>query len=218
MAEQRGDFSYEDIMTLFRQENRSPQLTKVDPALYDKVATYIRTLRKEGEREITMNSGSHASMMLSDQLKKAIDKSKRVYELRTRKISLIALRKVAGDNPDTTNLTPDELVLFSSLTSVIGAHKDSHADYETLGPRTSRSDDMVEMPSAAKAEKPQAPEDAVSTEVQDELVLARVLEDVPTFAGVDKDYKLRKEDIVSLPRTVATTLLSHGKIRLVGQS
>ncbi len=218
MAEQRGDFSYEDIMTLFRQENRSPQLTKVDPALYDRVSAYIRTLRKEGEREIAMNSGSHASMMLSDQLKKAIDKSKRVYELRTRKISLIALRKVAGDSPDTTNMTPDELVLFSSLTSVLGAHRDSNADYETLGPRTSRSDEMVEVPSVAKRDKSEKHEEAASPETQDDLILARVLEDVPTFAGVDKDYRLRKEDIVSLPRTVATTLLSHGKIQLVGQS
>jgi len=220
MAEQRGDMNYEDIMTLFRQENRSPQLTKVDPALYDRISAYIKSVRKESEREIGMNPSSHASMMLNDQLKKAIDKAKRVYELRTRKISLIALRKVSGDSPDISNLTPDELVLFSSLTSVLSAHKDANADFEVLGPRTTRQEEMVEMPSLKKEEpkakaKAEAPEPEEDT---DSLVMARVLEDVPTFAGVDRDYKLRKEDVVSIPRSVAETLLSHGKIKLIGSS
>ncbi len=208
--------NYEDIMTLFRQENRSPQLTKVDPALYDRISAYIKSIRKESEREIAMNPGSHASMMLNDQLKKAIDKAKRVYELRTRKISLIALRKVSGDNPDTSNLTPDELVLFSSLTSVLAAHKDSNADFEVLGPRTARQEEVVDVPSL-KRDEPKA-KDAAPEEPGDELVMARVLEDVPTFAGVDRDYKLRKEDVVSIPRSVADTLLSHGKIKLIGSS
>jgi len=220
MAEQRGDMNYEDIMTLFRQENRSPQLTKVDPALYDRISAYIKSIRKESEREIGMNPSSHASMMLNDQLKKAIDKAKRVYELRTRKISLIALRKVSGDNPDTANLTPDELVLFSSLTSVLAAHKDSNADFEILGPRTTRQEEMVEVPTMKKeAPKVKAKAEEIPPENDgDGLVMARVLEDVPTFAGVDRDYKLRKEDVVSIPKSVADTLLSHGKIKIIGSS
>ena len=220
MAEQRGDMNYEDIMTLFRQENRSPQLTKVDPALYDRISAYIKSIRKESEREIAMNPSSHASMMLNDQLKKAIDKAKRVYELRTRKISLIALRKVSGDSPDTSNLTPDELVLFSSMTSVLLAHKDSNADFETLGPRLARQEEMVEVQTMKKEEpKAKAKADEPSADAEGErLVMARVLEDMPTFAGVDRDYKLRKEDIVSIPKSVADTLLSHGKIKLIGSS
>ena len=216
MAEQRGDMNYEDIMTLFRQENRSPQLTKVDPALYDRMSAYIKSIRKESEREIAMNPGSHASMMLNDQLKKAIDKAKRVYELRTRKIALVALRKVSGDNPDTSNLTPDEIVLYSSITSVLSAHKDSNADFEILGPRTGRQEEVVEVASLKREEPRAKPKEPPAGQVKDELVMARVLEDVPTFAGVDRDYKLSKEDVVSIPRSVADTLLSHGKIKIIG--
>ncbi len=209
--------TYEDIMGLFRLENKSSQLTKVDPALYDKMSAYIKTLRKESEREIAMNPMSQASMMLNDQLKKAIDKSKRVYELRQRKIALLALRKVAGDNPDTGNLTPDELVLFSSMTSVIGAHKDSNADFEELGPRFTQPKDVTELPEVptTKACQDNKPEGA-SDKISDELVLVRVLEDLPTFAGVDKDYKLKKEDIISLPKGIANTLVSHGKASVIG--
>ncbi len=216
MVAERGDMGYEDIMGLFRQENKSSQLTKVEPTLYDKMGAYIKVLRKESEREIAMNPMSQASMMLNDQLKKAIDKSKRVYELRQRKISLLALRKVAGDNPDTGSLTPDELVLFSSLVSVLGAHKDSKADFEELGPRYVQHKDIVELPAApaAKAcdEKKEEPAGA------EELIMVRVLEDVPTFAGVDKDYKLRKEDIISLPKGIANALVSHGKAKVIGSA
>jgi len=214
MATDRGDIGYEDIMGLFRQENKSSQLNKVDPALYDKMAAYIKTLRKESERELAMNPMSQASMMLNDQLKKAIDKAKRVYELRQRKIALLALRKVAGDNPDTGNLTGDEIVLFSNLVSVLGAHKDSKADFEELGPRYTTPKDVSELP-AAPAKKACEPKDQVA-ELEEELVLVRVLEDVPTFAGVDKEYKLRKEDIISLPKTIAGALVSHGKATVIG--
>jgi len=219
MVEQRGDVNYEDIMTLFRQENKSPQLTKVASTLYDDVSEYIKKVRKESEREIAMNPSSHASMMLNDQLKKAIERSKRVYELRQRKIALLALRRCAGDNPSTDNLTPDELVLFSSLTSVLGAHKDSNADFEDFGPKPTKQDPMVAVPEAHPKAVCEAKREAA---VQDpdfvKLVLARVLEDVPTFAGVDREYRLKKEDVVSLPESIAKTLQSHGKIQLIGSA
>ena len=219
MPPERVEMSYEEIMGLFRQENKSSQLTKVDPTLYDKIGTYIKMLRKESERELAMNPMSQASMMLNDQLKKAIEKSKRVYELRQRKISLLALRKVAGDNPDTGNLTPDELILFSSLTSVLGAHKDSNADFEELGPRFSQPSDVVQLPNAPPKEACEAKREAAPEgESQEDLVLVRVLEDVPTFAGVDRDYKLRREDVVSIPKSIAGTLLSHGKVKIIGSA
>lgn len=219
MAESGGEFTYEDIMTLFRQENKSPQLTKVDAALYENISEYIKSIRKENEREIAMNPSSHASMMLNDQLKKAIDKAKRVYELRQRKISLLALRKVAGDNPSTDNLTPDELVLFSSLTSVLAAHKDSNADFEELGPRQAKKEQVVVLPESPTSKVcEERSEAAAEAEGQARLITARVLEDVPTFVGVDREYSLRKEDVVSLPEGIAKTLLDHGKIRIIGSA
>ena len=219
MAEKRGDISYEDIMTLFRQEYRTPQLTKVDQALYQKINQYIRSLRKECEKEMAVNPSSQASMMLNDQLKKATDKAKRAYELRQRKIALLALRKVAGDNPETGSLTPDELVLLSSLISVLGAHKDNNADFEGCGPSFSDPREIVQLSEpATKREEEGPPGEAQAAEPPEELVLVRVLEDVPTFAGVDRDYTLKREDVLSLPRKIADTLVSHGKIKLVNRS
>lgn len=218
MADKRGDIGYEDIMTLHRVEYRSQQLTKVDPALYQKMGAYIRSLRKENEKEIAKNPNSPASMMLSDQLKKSTDKAKRVYELRQRKIALLALRKVAGDSPETGNLTPDELVLFSSLVSVLAAHRDKNADLDASEPRAPVN--SVAHPSNISEGKADVGANGESDEqdTHDGFALVRVMEDVPTFAGIDRDYTLKKEDVVSLPKSVADTLAAHGKIRLIEPS
>lgn len=52
---------------------------------------------------------------------------------------------------------------------------------------------------------------------QDELVpvLIRVLEDLPTFAGPDRDYSLAREDLVTLPRVLADVLVNSGKATLI---
>jgi len=101
----------------------------------------------------------------------------------------------------------------------MGAHKDSKADFEELGPRFTQPKDvemLPDVPTDGTCEKRDASKKA--SESADDLVLVRVLEDVPTFAGVDKDYKLRKEDVVSIPKNIANTLLSHGKIKIIGSA
>ena len=46
-------------------------------------------------------------------------------------------------------------------------------------------------------------------------VVVHVLEDLPPFAGLDTTYSLKKEDVVTLPRTIAEILVSRGKARIV---
>lgn len=42
-------------------------------------------------------------------------------------------------------------------------------------------------------------------------VLIRILEDLPTFAGPERDYSLCKEDIITMPKVLAEPLVSTGK-------
>lgn len=46
-------------------------------------------------------------------------------------------------------------------------------------------------------------------------VLIRVLEDLPEFAGPERDYSLMKEDIVTLPKVLADALVNTGKANVV---
>jgi DNA replication factor GINS len=42
-------------------------------------------------------------------------------------------------------------------------------------------------------------------------VLLRILEDIPPFAASDRNYNLKKEDVVSLPPAIAKTLIARKK-------
>ncbi len=63
-------------------------------------------------------------------------------------------------------------------------------------------------------QQPAEPE-IVSTEETPEpeadTMVIRVLEDLPPFAGPDRDYELHKEDIVTLPRAMAAILVNNQK-------
>lgn len=48
-----------------------------------------------------------------------------------------------------------------------------------------------------------------------EPVLIRILEDLPEFAGPDRDYKLLREDLVTLPRVLADVLVNSEKAVLI---
>lgn len=54
---------------------------------------------------------------------------------------------------------------------------------------------------------------SVPSEDRSELspVLIRILEDLPTFAGPERDYSLCKEDIITMPKVLAEPLVSTGK-------
>ncbi len=61
-------------------------------------------------------------------------------------------------------------------------------------------------------EPTQAHEEAPSEETSDLApVLIRILEDLPAFAGPERDYSLCKEDIITMPKVLAEPLVSTGK-------
>ena len=58
-------------------------------------------------------------------------------------------------------------------------------------------------------EEPPATADAENPELTP--VLIRILEDLPEFAGPDRDYSLTKEDVVTLPKVLADVLINTEK-------
>lgn len=53
--------------------------------------------------------------------------------------------------------------------------------------------------------------DAPEKDAELESILVRIKEDLPEFAGPERDYKLSKEDIVTLPRVLAEALVNSDK-------
>lgn len=58
-----------------------------------------------------------------------------------------------------------------------------------------------------------APEEAMASEEigKEDMVVIRILEDLPTFSGPEQDYKLFKEDIVRMPTMMADALIGRNK-------
>ena len=53
---------------------------------------------------------------------------------------------------------------------------------------------------------------------QEGMVLIRVLEDLPAFAGPDRDYNLKKEDLATIPKVMADALVNVNKAVIVRPS
>ncbi len=64
----------------------------------------------------------------------------------------------------------------------------------------------------AQAEEPLPAEEAPAPLLQEEEsdnMVVRILEDLPTFSGPYRDYSLRKDDVVLMPRSLAEALVSR---------
>ena len=92
------------------------------------------------------------------------------------------------------------------------------------GPRT--SNDVISSPGTAptnaigpvpkvalQANTISAPlsQSLASGQITMDQMLMRILEDLPAIAGLDRDYRLRKGDVITLPPMLAKTLLARKK-------
>lgn len=79
-------------------------------------------------------------------------------------------------------------------------------------------DDSLDPPSAAETDFNDAPAAAPAapvSEMDEDTVLIRVTEDLPTFAGPERDYSLKKEDLVRMPKMMAQVLVNREKAVVV---
>ncbi len=67
------------------------------------------------------------------------------------------------------------------------------------------------VPETGAPETPAPEKPAETAEADLEPILIRVLEDLPEFVGPDRDYKLAREDLVTLPRVLADILVGSEK-------
>jgi DNA replication factor GINS len=77
----------------------------------------------------------------------------------------------------------------------------------------SEPDDIVQQPAEPEIVTPEEPAAA-----ENDTMVIRVLEDLPPFAGPDRDYELHREDIVTLPRAMAMVLVNSQKAAEVNPS
>jgi DNA replication initiation complex subunit (GINS family) len=222
MADELVDF--ERVTKVYREESSKKTLSRLEPDFYGKLGTYLRGLEARAAEEVTKGPNSPKAMLLQDELRKVLKKRDQIFQYRERKIALLASSKASGGEADVSGLAAPEAELFAHLVALLkqtreaafagGGLPPAPAPAPATAPPPAARSPATSAPAPVFQRLAEPPKKIAPPEPKD-LVVVHVLEDLPTFAGIDAKYTLRKEDVVTLPRAIAKVLIDRGKVRIV---
>jgi len=194
-----------DLRVKTFKERKEGRLTKLPTRFYSELEILERQIR-----EILKDTRDNPQRLekANANVRKFSDMKLELHKNRERKLTDLAREKVNGQNPNTDNVHHSENEYLISLCKVIEKHRE-----KTL---------LNKIPAKLDESLPEEPrtepkEIAERTEKQnDEYIEIKVLEDLPTFTGMDaKNYTLKNKDIVLIPLYNARMLSEAGKVKLV---
>ena len=195
-----------DLRVQTFKERKEGRLTKLP-------ATFYRRLKilEIQIREIIEESKDNAQRLekANADVRKFSDMKLELHKNRERKLTDLAREKVNGQNPNMENIHQNENEYLISLCSVIEKHRAN----------TLLNEISIDADTPVLEEKRIEPKEKATTKIEpqnNEYIEIKVLEDLPTFTGMDaKNYSLKSNDIVSIPIYNARILSDAGKVRLV---
>ena len=190
-----------DLRVQTLKERKEGKLTKIPTRFYEQISNLESQIRK-----IIENSKGNVKRLekSNSDMRKLMDLKLDLHKLRERKLTDLAREKINGQSPNTNNVHSNEAEYLESICSVIEKHRENtllSTDFEFI------PEVKVEKKPEVKVEKkPENPE----------YLNVKVLEDLPTFTGMDaKNYTLKNGDIESIPIYNARMLSDAGKVKLV---
>lgn len=218
------DVNFERVTKVYREESGKKTLVGLEANFYDKLAAYVARLDESANKESQKDPNSPKALLLQDELRKVRKRRDQIFTYRERKLALLASSRASGAEVELPNLPVPERILFDDMVALL---RKSRADAFGGSPFGTEPSPRESEPKPA--EPSSSPKDASRMKVvkADETrrvatpptlkdhVLVHVLEDLPPFAGIDTTYRLRKEDVVTLPKTIAQILVDRGKARII---
>tara|TARA_B100001250_G_scaffold5435_1_gene4560 strand:+ start:2832 stop:3485 length:654 start_codon:yes stop_codon:yes gene_type:complete len=203
-----------DLRVQTLKERKEGRLTKMPTSFYDQVINLENQIKK-----VIDNSKDNVKRLekSNSDMRKLMDLKLDLHKLRERKLTDLAREKVNGQNPNTDNVHPNESEYLESICSVIEKHRENtllNTDFKFIPEK------IVEKPEIEVENKPEIKIEK-KPEVEKkpdnpEYLSVKVLEDLPTFTGMDaKNYTLKNGDIESIPIYNARMLSDAGKVKLV---
>lgn len=187
------EISFRRVTRIYREESSRRSLTPLEPDFFEKLNLYLDDLESRLKEQQKEGGQSKTATLLRDEHQKACRKRDQIFRLRSRKIAILAASRAGGASVDLGPLARPEIAMFEAIGELI---TDARAGIYGTG-----------KPEPA-CETPRREASAPSRNV-----IIRVLEDIPSFAGVEGNYDLKKEDVTSLPRQVAEVLVKQGKVQ-----
>jgi len=224
MADETVDF--ERVTKVYREESSKKTLSRLEPDFYGKLAVYLKGLERKATEAVAKSPNSPQAMLLQDELRKVLKKRDQIFQYRERKIALLASLRASGGEADISGLATPEAELFDRLVGLLKQAREvafGAAMAPAPGPATATPSPPPPVPAAASPAAPPTPvfqrlaepPKKIAPPAPKDLVVVHVLEDIPSFAGIDAKYTLKKEDVVTLPRAIAKVLIDRGKVRIV---
>lgn len=220
------EVNFERVTKLYREETGKKTLTNLEVEFYDKLAAYLARVEADAQREVAKDPNSPKAIMLQDELRKVRKKRDQIFTYRERKLALLASSKASGADIEVMTLPRQERELFDHMVALLQKARADAFGGSPFGSEAGPSEGVATPApisattarTAADSMKVIRSEDTKKPKVAPSLkdhILVHVLEDLPPFAGIDTTYHLKKEDVVTLPKTIAQILVDRGKARIV---
>lgn len=220
------EVNFERVTRVYREESGRKTLVVLESDFYNKLASYIARLDEAANKESQKDPNSPKALLLQDELRKVRKRRDQIFTYRERKLALLASSRASGAEVDVPNLPAQERTLFEEMVALLKKSRSDAFGASTSEPGPAPVPVPQEKPASGSREKPAGmkvvrAEDTKRIPATPSLkdhVLVHVLEDLPPFAGIDTTYRLKKEDVITLPKTIAEILVNRGKARIVQMS
>jgi DNA replication factor GINS len=178
-----------DELLLILEKSREGKIQPIDDDFYKKLNGRIKELEAIKKR----TDDYQEAFRIDDELKTLRRIQRRIFEIRTSKILRAAWAEVCKTESGVEgfeNLIEREKNLFKEITAIITKFKNWVFSTEPIK-------DGIE-------------------EKGSEYTVVRVKKDIEEFEGIDgKTYKLRREDVVTLPSLNAKVLVKSGTVEII---
>ena len=233
--------TFEDLSAAYRTESKSQMLSEVRKDLYPSLTRLQDSIKKEYESEFSRDPDSIICEGLSERKKKVAFFIQQVIDLRMAKIARMAVRASMGAENVTDKLTAEEKEYYESVVAGskrlrAGAIKDTKRYViPDIAPESANRKETAER-IRSDVQKGVLKENTLKEEIQrtdapakildnvpaevmsderpagaEDMMIIRILEDLPKIPGPECDYDLRKEDVVRMPSAFANALIKHEK-------
>ncbi len=222
------EVNFERVTKVYREESGKKTLVALEEDFYDKLAAYVKRLEEAAGKEAQANPNAPKALMLQDELRKVVKRRDQIFTYRERKLALLASSKASGAETELLTLPRQDRILFDQMVALLRKARSDAFGGSPFGSEAgpAEAEPATSPPAATPAPEKKGPagmkvvsseetkKPRVAPSLKDHVVV-HVLEDLPSFAGLDTTYHLKKEDVVTLPKTIAEILVSRGKARIV---
>ncbi len=199
-----------DLRVQAFKERREGRLTKLSKNFYSRLKRLEANIRQFIDES---KDNSPKLGKANGDIRKFLDMKLDLHKHRERKLTDLARERVNGQNPNTENVHPNETEYLTSLCDIIEAHRKKTLLGEIIVDDI--ESEITEKP-VEKLEEEIEPVKKVVIEIHDEYIEVEVLEDLPTFTGMDaKNYTLKNNNKEIIPIYNAKILSDAGKVKML---